>query len=253
MNARQTGLAYQQLIDGCFEPAIGAAGITDAVFEPWLAEAGRALTGLAAEHAAGNLAILDVANDIEAAVSEAEAAYHRLADGARTIVFFGTGGSSLGGQTIAQFGGWSIPGTMSREQRQRPMTRFYGNLDAATLAGTLDRPDLDQLRFFVEIEPNGDAEPIPQGRRDQARPGGRADQRKGLQIDPNRARRRPFPDDQIELEVLHGRIEDFLHRRVETVNLIDEQDVARLQVGQDGRQVAGPRDNGAGGRAKVHA
>ena len=45
MNARQTGLAYQQLIDGCFAPAIGAAGITDEAYAPWLAEAGRALAG----------------------------------------------------------------------------------------------------------------------------------------------------------------------------------------------------------------
>ena len=162
MNARHRDLGYQQLIEGCFEPAIGAAGITDAAFAPWLAKAGEALAGIAADHAAGDLAILDVANDIEAAASEAEDAYRRLAEGARTIVFFGTGGSSLGGQTIAQFGGWSIPGTMAREQRQRPMTRFYGNLDAATLAGTLDRPDLENMRFVVTSKSGGTPETLSQ-------------------------------------------------------------------------------------------
>ena len=37
-------------------------------------------------------------------------ALHKLTHGARTLVFFGTGGSSLGGQTLAQLGGWGIPG-----------------------------------------------------------------------------------------------------------------------------------------------
>ena len=162
MDGRQSDLAYQQLIDGCFEPAIGAAGITESELRPWLDAAGRALADIAAEHAAGNLAVLDVANDIEAAAKEAEAAYARLAEGARTIVFFGTGGSNLGGQTIAQFGGWSIPGTMAREQRQRPMTRFYGNLDATTLAGMLDRPDLENLRFVVTSKSGGTPETLSQ-------------------------------------------------------------------------------------------
>ena len=43
-------------------------------------------------------------------LAAAEAALARLSQGADTIVFFGTGGSSLGGQTLAQLGGWNIPG-----------------------------------------------------------------------------------------------------------------------------------------------
>ena len=57
--------------------------------------------------------------------------------GRRAIIFFGIGGSSLGGQTLAQLGGWHIPGMATRRRRRRPRTRFYDNLDAETLESAL--------------------------------------------------------------------------------------------------------------------
>ena len=55
----------------------------------------------------------------------------------------------------------------------------------------------------------------------------------------------PFADDEVELVVLHGGIEDLLHRRVEAVDLVDEQDVAVLQVGEQRGEVAGLGDHRA--------
>jgi hypothetical protein len=46
-----------------------------------------------------------------------------------------------------------------------------------------------------------------------------------------------MPDDDVDLEVLHRRIEDLLDGAVEAVYLVDEEDVAFLQVGEDGRHV----------------
>ncbi|HUS97827.1 MAG TPA: glucose-6-phosphate isomerase, partial [Hyphomicrobiaceae bacterium] len=51
--------------------------------------------------------------------------------------------------TLAQFGGWSIPGTTTAAQRKRPATRFYDNLDPETLAGLLSAPNLRDMRFVV--------------------------------------------------------------------------------------------------------
>ena len=48
-------------------------------------------------------------------------------------------------------------------------------------------------------------------------------------LDLHRARRRPFADDQVELVILHRRIEDFLDRRIEAMDLVDEEDVALLR------------------------
>ena len=94
----------------------------------------------------------------------------------------------------------------------------------------------------VEIEAQRNAEALAQRRGDQAGARGRADQREGRQVDAHRARRRPLADDEVELEVLHRRIEDLLDRRIEAVDLVDEQHVVRLQVGEQRGEVAGARD-----------
>ena len=76
---------------------------------------------------------------------------------------------------------------------------------------------------------------------------------KGGEVDAHRTRGRALADDQVELEVLHRGIEDFLDRRLQAVDLVNEQHVARLQVGQDRGQVAGALDHRAGGGAEAHA
>ena len=105
----------------------------------------------------------------------------------------------------------------------------------------------------VEIEPDGDAEAVAQRRRQQAEPRGRADERELGEVDAHRARRRPLADDEVELEVLERRIEDLLDRRAQAVDLVDEQDVAILEVGQQRGEVAGLGDDRARGGAKADA
>ena len=72
-------------------------------------------------------------------------------------------------------------------------------------------------------------------------------------VDPHRARRRPLADDEVELEILHRRIEDFLDRRIEPVDLVDEQDIAVFEIGEKRCEVAGLGDDRAGGRAEIDA
>ena len=113
--------------------------------------------------------------------------------------------------------------------------------------------DLLQFLLGIEIEPHRNAETVAQriGQQPGARCG--ADQREWRQVDLHRARRWAFADDEIELEILHRRIEDFFHCRIEPVNLVDEQDVARLEIGEQCRQVAGFRDHWPRCGAEVHA
>ena len=73
------------------------------------------------------------------------------------------------------------------------------------------------------------------------------------EVDLDRARRRPFADDEVELEILHGRIEDFLDRRIEAVDLVDEEHVALFEVGEQRGEVAGLGDHRAGGGAEIDA
>ena len=71
------------------------------------------------------------------------------------------------------------------------------------------------------------------------------------QVDPHRPRRRPLADDQVERAVLHRRVEHFLDHRIEPVDLVDEQHVGVLEVGQQRGEVAGLGDHRAGGGAEA--
>ena len=95
-------------------------------------------------------------------IAPAREALARLTHGARTLVFFGTGGSSLGGQTLAQLGGWGIPGDDKHGSETRPRTRFYDNLDARTLELALSGLDLKTTRFVVISKSGGTPETLVQ-------------------------------------------------------------------------------------------
>ena len=76
---------------------------------------------------------------------------------------------------------------------------------------------------------------------------------KGASCDLHRARRRPLADHQIEFVILHRGIENFLHRRIEAVDLVDEQNVARLEIGENGGEIARLGQHRAGGGAEIDA
>ena len=71
------------------------------------------------------------------------------------------------------------------------------------------------------------------------------------QLDLDRARRRPLADDEVELVVLHRRVEDFLDGRVEAVDLVDEEHVALFEIGELRREIAGLGDHRPRGRAEI--
>ena len=54
------------------------------------------------------------------------------------------------------------------------------------------------------------------------------------------ARRGALADHQVELKILHGRIQEFFHHPVQAVNFVDEQHIPVFEVGQDGGQIARP-------------
>ncbi len=141
-------MPFVQSIEGCMGAAVGAAGLSPAALERRLELLEPALAGLRDHYERGTLALLRVpeqSRDIEVAAQ----ALGCLSEGAKTLVFFGTGGSSLGGQAIAQLGGWFIPGQQKADQMRRPRTRFYDNLDPLTLEASLGSLDLEVTRFIV--------------------------------------------------------------------------------------------------------
>ena len=150
-----------QSVEGCLESTIGALGLPQASLDKNLDTLEPRLASLRKAHAEGTLPLLRVPewrDDIAAA----RAALKKLGHGARTLVFFGTGGSSLGGQALAQLGGWSIPGDDKHGSEERPRTRFYDNLDARTLELSLAGLDLKSARFVVISKSGGTPETLVQ-------------------------------------------------------------------------------------------
>src|SRR5690606_9435379 len=95
-------------------------------------------------------------------IAEARAAYDRLVEGADTIVILGTGGSSLGGQAIAQLGGWTIPGDDGPSGIKGPRLRFYDNLDELSFRRGLEILNIPRTRFIVISKSGGTAETLAQ-------------------------------------------------------------------------------------------
>ena len=81
----------------------------------------------------------------------------------------------------------------------------------------------------------------------------RADQRERRQVELDAARRRTFADHDVDLEILERRIQDLLDDRRQPMDLVDEQHVARLEVGQERGEVAGALEHGTRRLAQVHA
>jgi len=93
-----SGSAVTQSIDGCLEGAIGQHGLPRASYEAWLKKTWPHIEALKADYAAKRLPLLNIAEET-ADAADATAALKALSAGASTIIFFGTGGSGLGGQT----------------------------------------------------------------------------------------------------------------------------------------------------------
>src|SRR5581483_1884698 len=153
--------AYAQSIDGCLDGAIGAHGLAASELARWLDRLAPAVAALQEDYRTRRLPHLRIA-EATADLEEAQAALERLSRGADTLVFFGIGGSSLGGQTLAQLGGWHIPGMADAAQRRRPRTRFYDNLDPVTLQAALGSFDLAATRFIVISKSGGTPETLVQ-------------------------------------------------------------------------------------------
>ena len=153
--------SYIQNIDGCRKDAIGKHGLSDKLYDRYTGLQSEELARMKTKYRGRALAILRIAEDTKD-IDDAQAALAKLSQGAETIVFFGTGGSGLGGQTLAQFGGWNIPGVCPKPAKGRPRVRFYDNLDGNTLGSALKSLDLAKTRFVVTSKSGGTSETLAQ-------------------------------------------------------------------------------------------
>ena len=141
-------MSIEHNISGCFEDNVGASGLNTSSFDLWLERAGECARGLAQRYHDNDLALLRISekrDDIDIAKEN----FFQLIEGADTVVFLGTGGSSLGGQTIAQIGGWFIPGDDVAGSVKLPRTRIFDNLDPHSLERGIGLLNLETTRFVI--------------------------------------------------------------------------------------------------------
>ena len=148
-----------QSIDLARGSAIGPDGISDAALDDALARSESALDWLRARHADNGLRLLQLPAERDD-IAAVQAAAKSLTTGATDIVFLGTGGSSLGGQTLAQLAGYAVPGVGAL--RVGPRIHFMDNLDPLSFALLLARLPLATSRFIAISKSGGTGETLMQ-------------------------------------------------------------------------------------------
>ena len=110
-----------------------------------------------------------------------------------------------------------------------------GDFDAEDTGRAAD--DAGDRLPVVVVEAVDHAEAVAQGRAHHGVAGCGADEREVGQRQTDRARAGALADNDVEGEVLHRRVQDLLHAPRQAVYLVDEEDLAFVQVRQDRRQV----------------
>jgi glucose-6-phosphate isomerase len=141
-------MGYRQSIEGCLSSAIGDDGLTRDALDRYLERLKPKYQAMAEEARNGTFPHFRILDDA-AGLESAKAAFDALARDAELIVILGTGGSSLGGQALAQMAGWSIPGDDGDSGHALPRLRFYDNLDERSFLRGLSIMDPERTRFIV--------------------------------------------------------------------------------------------------------
>jgi glucose-6-phosphate isomerase len=152
-------MRVNQSIQSVFSDSIGGTGLDLKIHEAWLAKVSTCLDRLRGQNRDGSLPLLHVpaqVDDLAALKVKAD----QFTQNARDVVILGTGGSSLGGQALAQLCDYNIPGLGALNTR--PRLHFFDNLDPDTFERFLDNVALDTCRFIVISKSGGTGETLVQ-------------------------------------------------------------------------------------------
>jgi len=152
-------MPFQQNIDNARAERIGGHGVAKAALDGTLRRCESALDWLRQQHADETLPLLRLpakTSDLD----EINRAAARLRAGATDVVVLGTGGSSLGGQTIAQLADIGVRG--AEAFRGPPRMHFMDNLDPATYGTLLAKLPLATTRFVAISKSGGTGETLMQ-------------------------------------------------------------------------------------------
>ena len=152
-------MLYTQDVSACFAETIGAGGLAREAHETRLKSAEAVLASLRKAYEGKTLQLLripEARDDLQAMEPAASAFLQNTTD----ICLFGTGGSSLGAQAVAQVLGFGTPAFAW--PAGCPKMHFFDNLDAETLDKAFATLDLRTTRFLVVSKSGGTPETMSQ-------------------------------------------------------------------------------------------
>ncbi len=152
-------MSISQSIDNAREKHIGRHGVAETALNAALHLAEGALEALRTRYAEGSLPLLrlpEQTNDL----AGIRVAAGRIGAGSTDVVILGTGGSSLGGQTLAQLAFYAVPGVGSLAAA--PRLHFIDNLDPVSFESMLAKLPLATTRFAAISKSGGTAETLLQ-------------------------------------------------------------------------------------------
>lgn len=152
-------MALKQSLALCHDTEVGGIGLSASEIAAAAARAKPGLEWLREAARSGALPLLGLPVRTDDLDDIAEAAAWLAKDSADVLVL-GTGGSSLGGQTLAQLGGWRVP--VLGDLTGGPRMHFLDNLDPLSLDGALERLDLAATRTLVVSKSGGTGETLMQ-------------------------------------------------------------------------------------------
>jgi glucose-6-phosphate isomerase len=152
-------MTFRQNIENARAETIGANGVSTAALDDALRASEAALGWLRDAHAGATLPLLRLPERTDD-LDEIKSTAARLKAGASDIVILGTGGSSLGGQTLAQLADIGVRG--AEAFRAGPRMHFMDNLDPVTFAILLAKVPLATTRFVAISKSGGTGETLMQ-------------------------------------------------------------------------------------------
>jgi glucose-6-phosphate isomerase len=152
-------MALQQSIEFALQGQVGEGGLPQTAVDAALSAVEGAAKRLREEDASGRLPLLRLprTTDDFAEIKDAAAWLRR---DATDVVFLGVGGSSLGGQTLAQLRDYAVPG--AGRFTEYPRVHFLDNLDPLTFDHVLHRLPLSSTRFVAISKSGGTGETLMQ-------------------------------------------------------------------------------------------
>jgi len=149
-------MLYRQIIQTCFESHVGQYGLLDAEFRELQEQTGPIIDNLRAQYESGALPLLRLPA-AAADLDDLDPVAARFRSQFSDVVVLGTGGSSLGGQTL-----YSLADSGFGPRKGGPRIHFLDNVDPDTFELLYEQLDLRRTGFIVISKSGGTAETVAQ-------------------------------------------------------------------------------------------